>query len=350
MKTATHFASAFQWSRKERVGWRTIVVAAIGMAVPALAGLAAGQLAIGFNIGLGAMLFTSGPAEEGAEQPSQLSAVAPALLAVAAATLTAGEPWSGAVAIALAAVAAMTSGYSRPVAVGAIRFIVYLMLCASLLESAGAHRGGAALLFGAGALWNMAIRAMLGGRRVPAPAPPGARPQPTPTQRRAYFRRTLNTLAGWQFPIRIAAGLALAKAVRLLWPSHHFGWVVLTVALLTQRPLEHFPVKITQRALGTLAGVTATWAVLAAQPSPLGLALLVCLAAIVAPFARAGNYLVWSAITSPVILMVMDIGRPVAPEMLTDRLAATLIGAGIVLLGNFLMARWTGYRAHRAPG
>jgi uncharacterized membrane protein YccC len=221
-----------------------------------------------------------------------------------------------------------------------------MMLCASLLESAGAHRGTAALLFGVGATWNLAIRAMLTiGNRRPAPTPAPAKPPPTPAQRRAYFRRTLRTLAGWQFPIRIATGLTLAEAIRHFWPTHHFGWIVLTVALLTQRALEHFPVKITQRALGTAVGVAVSYAILVAAPSHLVLAVLVCLLAILAPFARAGNYLVWSAISSPVILMVMDIGRPVETMLLTDRLLATLAGAAIVLGMNFAMDRLNGYAA-----
>ena len=341
---AAHLAPVLRWSREERVGARTLVVAAIGMAAPVAAGLAFGRPAIGFTIGLGAMLL-AGEAQSAAsanERPKPLVAILPALLAAIAATLTAPLPWRDAALVVLAALAAIASGYSRPVAVGAIRFLIYFVLCASLLESAGANRGAAALLFGAGALWNMAVRTMLGRgnavSEIPDAAPARAS---TPAQRRAWFRRTLGTRAGWQFPVRIAGGLTAAIMIRDLWPSHHFGWVVLTVALLTQRPLERLPVKITQRALGTAMGVAATWAILAANLPLLALGLIVCVLATLAPFARAGNYLAWSAVSSPVILLVMDLGRPIETALLTDRLTATLTGAAIVLAGNWLAERWT---------
>jgi hypothetical protein len=333
-----HLAEAMRW-QGARVDLRALGTAAIGTAGPILAGLALGHVHEGLTIGLGAMLLAGGPRDDtAAEQPSHASAILPALLAILCATLIVGLPGHDLATIALAALAALVSGYSRPLAIAAIRFLVYFILCLTLLEAAGEHRGAAAILFGIGALWNLAVRATL-----PRPARPAA-PEtparvPTPAQRRAYFRRTLGTRAGWQFPIRLAIGLAAAMLIRDLWPAHHFSWVVLTVALLTQRPVEHLPVKLTQRTLGTTAGVAASWAILVLHPSQPVLAGILCLLAIAAPFARAGNYLAWSAVSSPAILIVMDFGRPIETMLLTDRLVATLAGAAIVLAGNFLADR-----------
>jgi len=347
---SSHLADVLKWQGTERVRARTVLVAALGMTVPVLVGLALGRAETGFTIGLGAMLLAGEtPAGDGAaqERPSPGSALLPAALAVSAATLIASNPagdngWADAAMIALAAVAAAISGYSRPVAVAAIRFIVYLVLSFTLIEGAGAHRGWAALVFGLGALWNLAVRMLLAGKREPVEAPATAARQPTPAQRRAYWRRTMATLAGWQYPIRVVIGLGLASLLRHLYPAHHFAWIVLTVALLTQRPLEHLPVKITQRAVGTALGVGLTWLILTEAPragayAALAIGVLICVLATVAAVARARNYLAYAVAATPVILLVVDFSRKVETPLLVDRLLATLIGAAIVVALNLAL-------------
>lgn len=335
-----HISAALRWSPDETIDTRAMAIGALGMGVPVLAGLALGQPTLGFTIGLGAMLLagdTSAPGTAAQDRPSSASAVLPALLAVIIATAIAGALWTDAVMIALATVAALISGYSRPVAVAAVRFTIYLVLSVSLLENATGHHGTAALVFGLGALWNVALRTML-IRRKPEAVPeamdvaPGR--NPTPAQRRTHWRRTLRNLAGWQFPIRIMAGLSAASVIRHIWPAHHYGWIIVTVALLTQRPLEHLPVKTTQRAIGTTIGVGLTWLILTGVSSQALLAVLICLLATVVPFARARSYLAYSTLATPVILLVMDIGKPVEMALLTDRLVATIIAAVIVISAN----------------
>jgi len=343
---------ALHWSAGERIEARTIAVAALGMTVPVLVGLAFRQPEIGFTVGLGAMLLAGEAPGTGAaaqERPSPGSAVLPAALAVGVATLIAGGWWTDPVMVILAGAAATISGYSRPVAIAAIRFIVYLVLSVTILQSAGDHRGGAALIFGLGALWNVLVRLMLRGRSKAAAEAPEEAPARTPTaaQRRAYWRRTLQNLAGWQFTIRLVVGLGVASVLRALWPAHHYGWIVLTVALLTQRPLEHLPVKTIQRTLGVLLGVALTWAILAWITSPIVLGVLICGLATAAAVARARSYLAYSAISTPVILLVLDFGKPVHTALLADRLVATLVGAAIVVALNVVLDRLT---STAAPG
>jgi hypothetical protein len=339
-----HLREVLGWTAAEPLTARTIAIAALGMAAPVVVGLALGKPHLGFTIGLGAMLLadqTSAQAPASQDRPSAVSALLPAALAVTLATLVAGGPWTDPAMIALAVSAATLSGYSRPVAVTAIRFIIYLVLSVSLLDSAGGHRTAIALVFGLGALWNVAIRTLLRGPATQRGAPPAPTRKPTPAQLRAHWRKTMSQLAGWQFPIRILLGLTGASVLRHVWPSHHFFWIVLTVALLTQRPLEHLPVKITQRAVGSLLGVSLTWGILAGVASPLGLAAVICILGAAAPLARARSYLIYSVISTPVILLVMDLGKPVATALLTDRLAATLMGAAIVVVLNIILERVT---------
>jgi uncharacterized membrane protein YccC len=151
----------------------------------------------------------------------------------------------------------------------------------------------------------------------------------------------MQSLAGWQFSVRLVVGLGLASGLRALWPSHHYGWIVLTVALLTQRPLEHLPVKTIQRTLGVLIGVALTWAFLVCITAPILLGVLICLLATTAAAARARSYLAYSAISTPVILLVLDFGRPIQTALLADRLVATLAGAAIVVALNVALDRLT---------
>ncbi len=342
-------AAALGWTPREPFNTRTLAVAALGMSVPALAGLALHRPEIGFTIGLGALLLadtpstpglSAGAAAEGQAAPG--SALLPATLAVALATFLGREPWSDVAMVGLAGMAAAISSYSRPVGGAAIRFIIYFVLSFTLLRNAGGHRGTAALVFGLGALWNILIRLLLVRRQASATvasAPPAR--APTAAQRRAHFRRTLRALSGWQFPIRIVVGLALADGLRLVFPSHHYGWIVLTVALLTQRPIEHLPVKTLQRAAGTAAGVALTWGIVIWLPPPMVLGVTICLLATAASVARSRNYLLYSALSTPVILLVLDLGKPIQTALLTDRLVATAVGAAIVVALNVLMDRLT---------
>lgn len=339
----TSLGKALAWSDAGRLDGRAVAIAILGMTVPVLAGLATGRPDIGFTIGLGAMLLTDAPSASDAgaqERPSPGSAILPATLAVIAATVICGapSPWADVAMVLLAGCAAAISGYSRPVAVAAIRFIIYLVLSYTLLQSAGVHRGGAALIFGLGALWNIALRILLAGPKAARieEAPPTRMP-PTPAQLRAHWRRTMSQLAGWQFPIRVVLGLAAASVLRHLWPSHHYGWIVLTVALLTQRPIEHLPVKAIQRGLGTALGVALTWAILIGAPSHIVLAVAICVLAAAATLLRPRSYLAYAVVSSPVILLVMDLGKPIETALLTDRLAATAMGATIVVAANLIL-------------
>ncbi|MEG3177264.1 FUSC family protein [Sphingomonas sp. RB3P16] len=330
--------------RGEPVSLRMLAIAALGMGAPVAAGLMLGQAEAGFTIGLGAILLAGAPTgasgSAASPPPGLAQTVSPALIAVAAATAIAGLPWSDTALVLLAAAAGLLSGYSRPIAGGAIRFIIYFVLSVGFLDGAQAHRGAAALIFGSGALWNIALRGILAGSRGRQEcAPQKARQAPTGAQRRAHFRRTLYTLEGWQYPLRLALGLGIASGLRHLWPSHHFYWILLTVALLTQRPIEHVPVKTVQRLIGTLGGVVLTGAILFCLSSPIALGIVACVLATVVPLARARNYLLYAIVSTPLILLVLDIGRPVAPALLFDRLVATLAAGLTVMALNVLFDR-----------
>lgn len=329
---------------------RAVLIAALGMGVPVVAGLLLGRAEAGFTVGLGAILLSSssgGTAASKSERGHPLTAVLPAMLAVGAATLIASRSWSDMAMIGLVSVAALLSGYSRPFAIGAIRFGTYLVLGAGFLDGARTGHGGATLVFGLGALWNIILRGLLVGLApTPGVTSEGAR-EAAPAQRRARFVKTLRSLANWQFAARLAIGLTIASAIRHLWPDRHFYWVMLTVVLLTQRPIEHLPVKTVQRLLGTIGGVGITCLIVAGTTSPAILAILVCLLATLVPIARAYSYLLYSIVATPLILLVLDLGRPIETALFTDRLVATMIGGTLVIGVNMAADRLL--NRHRSP-
>src|SRR3954452_12756143 len=107
-----HVMEMMGWTAHEPVGWRAILGAALGVAVPAAAGLLLGKAAIGFAIAMGAMLFgapesagNSGEHGAGRHSPGGIFASAVFVgLAPPIAALCGGWTWGDAVAIAMVAV------------------------------------------------------------------------------------------------------------------------------------------------------------------------------------------------------------------------------------------------------
>jgi hypothetical protein len=353
-----HIAEVLGWTSHAPVGWRVMIGAAIGVAVPATIGMLTGRPAIGFAVAMGAMLF-GGPdsaeqgSEQGAERRSLFGVFASAVfvgLAPPIASLCAGWNWGDVVAIAITALLAAVSGYSRPFAVAAMRFIVFLVMSMSIVSQPGGAPGGVALLLGLGAIWGALLRVALrpAKGRAPAPAPAAeavAVRNPTYRQRLARLKRVLRTAEGWQYPIRLTLALGLSSIVRHLWPDQHSAWVLVTAVLLVERQPEAMPVKTSQRALGVVLGVTLTGLLLVEVRSQLAIVALVCLLATLRPWLRARNYLAYSAVMTPLILLVMDLGTPIGGTVLIDRLIATLLGAAIVIAVNAFAARFIVSRA-----
>ncbi|MEP9359747.1 FUSC family protein [Sphingomonas sp. KR3-1] len=346
-KHRAHLGEAFHWTPIEPLTLRTLAIAMFAMGVPVITGFALGKPALGLVIGLGSMLLAN---ETPGQAPGQATegghgwgaSIVPALLAVPAAMLLGRVPWSDAAMVGLSAAAATLVNWSRPAAGGAVRFIIFLILNLGLSAAGGgAHRGGAALLFGIGALWRAVLRRLFRPRHAPAPAAPEAPPARvvTPRQRRIHFRRTMGTLQGWQYPIRLGFGLTAAVLLRDLWPERHLGWIVLTIALLTPRAIEHLPVQITQRVAGTLAGVALAGAILWLSPGHVLLAAMVVALGVAAPLARAGNYALYCLLSTPVILLAIDAGTEGEAGLLADRLIATLGGAAVIFAANWAMDR-----------
>jgi hypothetical protein len=60
------------------------------------------------------------------------------------------------------------------------------------------------------------------------------------------------------------------------------------------------------------------------------------------PLLRARNYLAYTAAMAPLIILLLDMGRPPELAVLIDRLVATLVAAGLVITTNLIFRRALG--------
>ena len=319
-----------------------LVAAALGMGVPVALGFAWGHPAEGFAVSVGGLVMGGiAPGPSASEQAGEIGAkLLPAAMAMAAAIAVAAVGAFGvredAAIVAVAFAVALAGSFSRPAAIGAIRFTL-LLLIASAIADGVADRAGLALLVLAGAAWtgvaNFAAGAIARRWRSTAPSP--AEPAPaTSEQRLSRWRRSLATRDGWQYALRLGAGLCVAAILGAFWPTHHLHWIAITVVLLTERKAEPWPAKTAQRAIGTLAGVIGAGVFMAAPLPAWSLAIAVGALAGARSWLRERSYLAYTVVTTPLILAILDLGAPPGMDLLADRVVATLAGALLVLAGN----------------
>ena len=341
MDSRAHLAEALHWSRQPEVELVEALAAGLGMAVPLLVAATMGQLAPGLAAAFGSLLASGvGAGTSAKAQARELaSTLVIAALAAIAAALAAGRGWlTDTILVGLAMLTAIFGGFSRPSAVAAIRFVLFLIIVVNAAD-AMPQRGGFLLLAAAGALWTAVLSLLLGALwrksgRVGAPNAYATTSAATRAQKYSRWRRSLRNLSGWQYTLRLGLCLGVAGVLRSLWPEHHFYWIALTVALLTQRQVEALPIRTTQRALGTALGALAAGLFLVFHPPLWGLIACIGLLAAARPLLRSRNYLAYSAAMAPLVMLLLDGSAPLHLGLLRDRLVATLIGAGLVLAAN----------------
>ncbi len=346
-----YLADAIRWVDDTYVDPVAALTAGIGMSGPVLLAAATGDAAPGLAAALGSLMIGGIPAATTLRDQARqlLTVLVPAVAATVVAAVIAGHGWLTDVAmIVLVALSALLGGLGRLAAVVTTLFNLYLIIVLAVAVPETGHLRFAALVL-AGSLWTIVVGVALGAaarwcRRQAGRGDTGGSahrqaPRPTRPRSHARWRRSLRRPEGWQFPIRLAACLGIAVVLRWLWPDDHLHWIALTVALLSSREIEAFPVKLTQRALGTALGVAATSLLLLFDLPGFAMAAGIGVLAAARPMLRARNYLAYSAVMTPLVVVVMDAGRPLDADVLIDRLVATLIGAGLVIAANAVAGR-----------
>jgi uncharacterized membrane protein YccC len=341
-----HLRESVRWSAAE-TGSAAMLGAGLSIAGPLLFAALQGDLRHGFVAARGGLLI--GGIDAGRswrDQAQDLARVlAPAMVATAATALVTGHGWhTDAIVIGLAGVAALVGGLSRDLARATMQFTLFLIIATGVAETSPVDTP-LALLMLAGMTWAVVVNLVVGTvfrlvRRDDPVADAETTPEPSWSQRIVRWRRTLATRAGWQFALRLVFCLSAASVLRWIFPNDHLHWVMMTVALLLERSIDAFPVKTTQRALGTALGVIIAAVFLESTLSAAAVVIAVAMLGALRPLLRLRNYLLYSAVMTPLVMVVMDAGQPVAAGLLADRLLATVLGAALVIGANALVGRW----------
>ncbi|HUR04678.1 MAG TPA: FUSC family protein [Nonomuraea sp.] len=336
---------------------RRMIAAGSGLGGPVAWGVASGHPALGTLAALGALSVSGvsmgaapvdGVVAKGASLAEGLArggyAVAVTTVAGLVGAAVGGHGWITAVTIVLvAALAAVVGGISRPMAEHTTRFIVFMVITTGLAEHAAPV--AAAVLFAEGAIWGLLVTALCTHtkqpgtkrsrpkrpRRTEPAAVPPANPAPT---KRALLRRwwrTLKTMRGRQYPIRLTACLAVAEIIGLMWPQPTASWIAVTLVIVVRRQLDGALRRAIERAAGTGAGVVAGSAVLLWVPAPWLFVLLVTGLAAVRPVLKDRDYTLYATVMTPLVLLLMEGGGRVAPATIGYRLADTAIGCVLAL-------------------
>jgi hypothetical protein len=333
----TVFGSAFEWDGSDPLDPSAMAVTALGMGLPILLGVMIGRPTIGLAASVGGMWVGNAPRGStlGEHRRILRDIVAAAVVAAIVAVLIAQHGlWSDVWLVLTAGAAALVGGFSRPMAVASQRFIVF----ATIGMNVAAHthnKPAVAILISEGAIWTALCALLIGmaARRLKiGPAEPLEAGSTAPFWAKLKrWRGTLKTSQGWNYPIRLAACLTAATAIREAFPDHHFGWIAVAVALLTQRQAEGLTIKVVQRALGVAAGVLATEAIAARPLSGWTLVVIIAGLGALSPWLRKRSYVAYTAATTPLIMLLTSGGLTIGQSLLLDRLIATLIAAALVI-------------------
>jgi hypothetical protein len=301
------------WSGSGSVGVGPVVVGALALAGPVAYGVAAGQVIQGSLAALGAISATGVVA---GSRRSAVLLIPVVALAGFVAVWGSGRGWvTVAVVTGVAAVASLVGSFSRWMAEATARFITLLVIASGLGSALEPLK--ATQYFVLGACWAVGL-----GLLLPRPA---VASHPFKVLWRRWTRRP-----PWRFAVELTLSLLVAEIIGALWHQQKAYWIALTVAIVVRRSGGSL-VRGLQRCAGTLVGVVIGGAlVLWVPPSWVAVALVAVLAA-ARPYLRARNYAAYAVVMTPLLVLMLDLGRPTSLSTMGYRLLHTLIGCAIAL-------------------
>ena len=135
------------------------------------------------------------------------------------------------------------------------------------------------------------------------------------------------------YVIRYGLGIALAGLIATAVGIGHPYWAMVSVTVpLAAASGRGRTVRGIQRVIGTLLGVMITWAVLAFEPSPIVLIIVIGLAQAGAELFIGRNYVFALLFITPLALCMVQLGHP-APvtQLIADRAIETVLGVAVGL-------------------
>ncbi|MBV2356016.1 FUSC family protein [Streptomyces sp. J2-1] len=167
-------------------------------------------------------------------------------------------------------------------------------------------------------------------RLLGSPVPPG------PRTARAV-RGAVLSAHSWRYGLRLALSIGIAQALVSVVPLPRSYWVALTVTFVLKPDFGSVFSRALLRALGTVAGVVISAAVLAAVPPGWWTVLVVFALALLIPVLTPRGYAYQTAVITPIILVLSDILNHQGFSLLVPRLVDSLIGCVVVLIVGYLL-------------
>ncbi|GAB4083047.1 FUSC family protein [Modestobacter muralis] len=149
--------------------------------------------------------------------------------------------------------------------------------------------------------------------------------------------RTVGNADSRAFVVRLTLCMTVAEVARQLLPIDRPYWVLLTVAIVLKPDFGSVFTRAVQRGAGTLLGVLLGSLLLTFLSRDAWVLLPLALAAAALPWARNGNFGLFSVFQTPLIILLIDLATPSGDGVVGARLVDTLIGCGIVLLFGYLL-------------
>lgn len=323
-----------RWSRDVPTHPTPLITAAAAMAAPVAYGVATTHLLQASYAALGALATTLTPPTRPAPTArlhrfgvSAVRLVGVGVVVTAAGVAGAwlgGRGWGTAAGVVgLAAVAAVVGGFNRWTADATTRFITFLVIATG---TAG-DPVEVGRWFAIGAAWSVLLTLCA------LPLSPHADSPPGPPYRKLWRRwsRNLRRMDGWRYAAQLLPCLALAEVICLLWHQDKAYWIAVAVVIVIRRSGGSL-LRATQRCLGTCAGVLVGGALILWIPPSWLIVAIVTLLAGARPLLKARNYTAYATVMTPLLVLLLDLGRTPSLSTVGYRLIDTVIGCSIALI------------------
>ncbi|MFY1678204.1 FUSC family protein [Streptomyces sp. WMMC905] len=149
--------------------------------------------------------------------------------------------------------------------------------------------------------------------------------------------------AARRYGLRLALSIALAQALVSLVPVPRSYWVAVTIAFVLKPDFGPVFSRALLRAVGTVAGLVVSAAVLAEVPRGWWDVVVLLVVGGLVPASTPRGYGYQTAAITPVILILSDILSGEGTALLLPRLVDSLLGCAIALLATYLLwpERWS---------
>ncbi|HMK48351.1 MAG TPA: FUSC family protein [Methanocella sp.] len=342
-------ADASRWSHEIHIPLSWIVGASLGMEVPVAIGAATNHTSLGMLASIGGLAL-SGASGYGAlrRQCTRLFyALITSTTAILLGSVFCDHGWiTGAAIVITVSVASLLGSINRTVAWFSGLFTILLLIGVNLEPGNGSNPAGIVLIFIVGALWTMIASLVAsylfqawGIEQKLSPASTVNTQQPAPSFKRQLIRwhRSLSSLAGWQYTMRLCLCILAAEIIIVVWHQPLSYWIAIVAAIIVQRDFDATIGKAFQRTIGTIAGVLLGSVLLLWLPPTWFMAIAIGVLSGLRPLLKVRNYVLYATVMTPLIVIVLNFGNAVTPAVIVYRLIDTVIGFTIAVGLGYLL-------------